>query len=137
MATESTRTTSSNQGTLYRWTIDNGDVVQVDLRFIETIDWAGQSLVAEISSAAGATTAVQYTLDTDDATFDDAAPPTDWWRSVVGPDGSTAVTVPGGTTRTVNVDAAINGLRVAPTGGSATLSILSPVDLTGAITQPE
>ena len=131
MTTEATHVGRSNQGFTHRWTIDAGDTLTVDLRNVESIEWGEQSLIAEVSTDASGSTKVQYTLDTDDDTFADATPPTDWWRD------NTGSPVAGGATNTIDFDAAITGCRFQPTGAGCTVTLLSPVDLAGAIAQAE
>ena len=129
MASE-TLNAESNQGFHYRWSLDDGDVVQIDLRTVATIAWADAALLVELTAGAGATVKGEYTLDAASASFDAKAPVPDYWRE--SPSTTPSRAGPG-TTVTGRYDDPVTGLRISASGGAGTVTVLSPVDLDGHI----
>ena len=130
MASE-TLNTESNQGFHYRWSLDDGDLVQVDLRTARTISWGEAPLVVELAAGAGATVKSEYTIDAANGSFDAAAPAPDYWHE----NASNASRATAGTIKTVRYDDPITGLRISAAGGTGAVTLLSPVDLDGQIAE--
>lgn len=129
MASE-TLNAETNQGYHYRWSLDDGDLVQIDLRTVATIAWSDVALVVELTAGAAATVKSEYTLDAAAGSFDEKAPAPDYWHE--SPSSTPSRAGPG-TTVTVRYDDPVTGLRFSASGGAGTVTVLSPVDLDGHI----